>query len=62
MVRNYNGTNNISTHAVPVIFGQLLKSLGRKTMLLVDEHGELFRRKPFLPDKFKSLVPLSSFN
>ncbi|KAG0271415.1 hypothetical protein BGZ95_000771 [Linnemannia exigua] len=62
LVRNYNGTDDISTRAVSAIFRELLKSQDRKTLLLVDEHGKLFEKEPYVPDKFKSLVPLSSFN
>ncbi|KAG0254747.1 hypothetical protein BGZ95_005940, partial [Linnemannia exigua] len=62
LVRDYNGTDDISTAAVSVIFRELLMSGDRKTLLLVDEHGKLFDQEPFVPDKFKSLVFLSSFN
>ncbi|KAF9898768.1 hypothetical protein EC991_010432 [Linnemannia zychae] len=61
LVRNYNGTDDISTDAVSIIFGQLLKSRDRKTLLLVDEHGKLFQHKPYIPVKFVSLGPLMSY-
>ena len=62
LLNEYDGTRNISRNAMSVIFGTLLKSLDRKTLLLVDEHGALFERQPYLPYKFASLVPLMSFN
>ncbi|KAF9153411.1 hypothetical protein DFQ26_000589, partial [Actinomortierella ambigua] len=62
LVNNYNGTLDVSICALSAIFGSLLMSRDRKTMLLVDEHGKLFEQEPHLPDKFASLVPLSSFN
>ncbi|KAF9109378.1 hypothetical protein BGX30_008429, partial [Mortierella sp. GBA39] len=61
LVRNYNGTGDISTDAVSLIFQELLMSRDRKTLLLVDEHGKLFEREPYVPDKFRSLGPLSSY-
>ncbi|KAK3823809.1 MAG: hypothetical protein J3R72DRAFT_528890 [Linnemannia gamsii] len=48
-------------NAVWVIFRDLLMSRDRKTLLLVDEHGKLFEKEPFVPQKFKSLNPLSSY-
>ncbi|KAG0249997.1 hypothetical protein DFQ27_009680 [Actinomortierella ambigua] len=62
LVCDYNGMSDISTRAVSGIFETLLKSPDRKTLLLVDEHGGLFGREPYVTDRFKSLVPLSSFN
>ncbi|KAG0047663.1 hypothetical protein BGZ90_007830 [Linnemannia elongata] len=62
LVNEYNGTHNISRNALSVIFDPLLKSRERKTLLLVDEHGKLFKKEPYVPDRFKSLVPLSSYH
>ncbi|KAK3805410.1 MAG: hypothetical protein J3R72DRAFT_120864 [Linnemannia gamsii] len=62
LVSDYNGTRNISRNAVWVIFRDLLMSRDRKTLLLVDEHGKLFDKEPFVPQKFKSLNPLSSYH
>ncbi|KAF9537358.1 hypothetical protein EC957_008398 [Mortierella hygrophila] len=62
LLNDYDGTRNISRNAMSVIFGTLLKSRDRKTLLLVDEHGKLFRKAPYVPDKFKSLVPLLLYN
>ncbi|KAG9061870.1 hypothetical protein KI688_007021 [Linnemannia hyalina] len=62
LLNDYDGTRNISRNAMSVIFGTLLMSRDRKTLLLVDEHGKLFQRKPYVPDKFKSLVPLKSYH
>ncbi|KAG0198791.1 hypothetical protein BGX33_012070 [Mortierella sp. NVP41] len=62
LVRDYNGTGDILTDAASLIFGTLLKSWDRKTLLLVDEHGKLFEKEPYVPDKFKSLVPLKSYH
>ncbi|KAG0373140.1 hypothetical protein BGX24_012094 [Mortierella sp. AD032] len=61
LVNNYNGTRKISRDALSVIFRMLLKSQDRKTLLLVDEHGKLFEQEPYLPRKFVSLAPLSSY-
>ncbi|KAF9080350.1 hypothetical protein BGX23_002284 [Mortierella sp. AD031] len=62
LVNEYNGTRNISRNALSVIFDPLLKSRDRKTLLLVDEHGKLFEREPYVPDKFRSLFPLMSYH
>ncbi|KAF9377083.1 hypothetical protein CPC16_011984, partial [Podila verticillata] len=62
LVNDYDGTRNISRNALSVIFRSLLMSRERKTLLLADEHGKLFEREPYVPDKFKSLVPLSSYH
>ncbi|KAG0354095.1 hypothetical protein BG005_006764, partial [Podila minutissima] len=62
LVNDYDGTYNISTDATSVIFGTLLKTSDRKTLLLVDEHEKLFRKKPYIPDKFTSLNPLQSYH
>ncbi|KAG0092319.1 hypothetical protein BGZ92_010196 [Podila epicladia] len=62
LLNDYDGTRNISRNALSVIFGTLLKSYDRKTLLLVDEHGNLFDKEPYMPDKFKSLVPLKSYH
>ncbi|KAF9945300.1 hypothetical protein BGZ72_001496, partial [Mortierella alpina] len=62
LVRDYNGTGDILTDAASLIFQDLLMSRDRKTLLLVDEHGKLFEKEPYVPDKFKSLVPLKSFH
>ncbi|KAG9062067.1 hypothetical protein KI688_006789 [Linnemannia hyalina] len=62
LVNDYNGTDDISGNAMSVIFGTLLKSRDRKTLLLVDEHGKLFEKEPYVPDKFRSLVPLLLYN
>ncbi|KAG0346479.1 hypothetical protein BG004_001646 [Podila humilis] len=59
LVDGYDGTINISTHAISRIFEDFLKSTRRKTLLLVDEHWKLFEKSPFVPDKFVSLGPLS---
>ncbi|KAF9323098.1 hypothetical protein BG006_001763 [Podila minutissima] len=61
LVNDYDATYNISTDALSAIFDKLLMSRDRKTLLLVDEHGKLFEREPHVPDKFETLVPLSSF-
>ncbi|KAG0195906.1 hypothetical protein BGX28_000397, partial [Mortierella sp. GBA30] len=62
LVNDYDGTRNISRNALSVIFGTLLMTRDRKTLLLVDEHGKLFEREPHVPDKFRSLAPLSSYH
>ncbi|KAF9127204.1 hypothetical protein BG015_004577 [Linnemannia schmuckeri] len=62
LVRDYNGTSDILTDAASLIFQDLLMSRDRKTLLLVDEHGKLFEKEPYVPDKFKSLVPLKSYH
>jgi hypothetical protein len=62
LVNDYDGTGDICSNALSVIFDALLKSKDRKTLLLVDEHRQLFIREPYLPDRFKSLVPLSSYD
>ncbi|KAF9284769.1 hypothetical protein BGZ88_009808 [Linnemannia elongata] len=62
LVNEYSGTRNISKNALSVMFDSLLKSRDRKTLLLVDEHRKLFEQEPYVPDKFKSLVPLQSYH
>ncbi|KAF9943611.1 hypothetical protein BGZ70_005716, partial [Mortierella alpina] len=62
LVRDYNGRGDILTDAASLIFQDLLMSRDRKTLLLVDEHGKLFEKEPYVPDKFKSLVPLKSYH
>ncbi|KAF9294962.1 hypothetical protein BGZ74_011026 [Mortierella antarctica] len=62
LVNDSDGTGDISTRALSVIFGTLLKTSERKTLLLVDEHGKLFENDPHVPQKFRSLVPLSSYH
>ncbi|KAG0266989.1 hypothetical protein BGZ95_002954 [Linnemannia exigua] len=63
LVNEYNGTRNISRNALSVIFDPLLKSRrDRKALLLVDEHGKLFEREPYVPVKFGSLSPLMSYH
>ncbi|KAF9128897.1 hypothetical protein BGX30_014154 [Mortierella sp. GBA39] len=62
LANDYNGIYNIVSNALSVIFYPLLKSRDQKTLLLVDEHGMLFEKEPYVPDKFKSLVPLSSYH
>ncbi|KAI1292364.1 hypothetical protein EDD11_008791, partial [Mortierella claussenii] len=62
LVDEYDGTRNISRNALSIIFDPLLKSRDRKALLLVDEHGKLFEREPYVPQKFKSLNPLKSYN
>ncbi|KAG0331129.1 hypothetical protein BG000_011180 [Podila horticola] len=62
LVNDYDGTYNISFNTLSVIFEPLLKSRERKTLLLVDEHGKLFEKEPYIPVKFKSLVSLSSYH
>ncbi|KAG0240934.1 hypothetical protein BGW41_006502 [Actinomortierella wolfii] len=61
LVSDYDGSYNITRKALLIIFGSLLR-WDRKRVLLVDEHGKLFKKMPYLPDKFTSLFPLSSFN
>ncbi|KAF8933774.1 hypothetical protein BGZ58_006114 [Dissophora ornata] len=62
LFNSYNGTRDISDNALSVIFDSLLMSRDRKTLLLVDEHGKLFEKELYVPDKFRSLVPLSWFH
>ncbi|KAG0010316.1 hypothetical protein BGZ81_002826, partial [Podila clonocystis] len=62
LINDYNGTRDISRNALSVIFRTLLMSRERKTLLLTDEHRKLFERAPYVPDKFSSLVPLSSYH
>ncbi|KAH7057940.1 hypothetical protein BKA57DRAFT_499820 [Linnemannia elongata] len=62
LVNEYSGTRNISKNALSVMFDSLLKSRDRKTLLLVDEHRKLFEQEPYVPDKFKLLVPLQSYH
>ncbi|KAG0247058.1 hypothetical protein BG011_002110, partial [Mortierella polycephala] len=61
LVNDYTGKYDIFTDAISVIFGTLLKTRERKTLLLVDEHGKLFQREPYVPVKFMSLNYLSSY-
>ncbi|KAG0334797.1 hypothetical protein BG004_000267 [Podila humilis] len=51
LVDGYDGTVNISTHAVGRVFKDLLKSTSRKTLLLVDEHWQLFQNELHPPKK-----------
>jgi len=62
LVGDYEGGTDVDlvTDAVSEIFITLLMSQDRKTLLLVDEHWKLFAEEPYVPDKFKSLVPLKS--
>ncbi|KAF9308417.1 hypothetical protein BG003_011153 [Podila horticola] len=62
LVNDYDGSRNIARNALSVIFGDLLMSWNRKTLLLVDEHRKLFETEPYVPDKFRSLVHLSSYH
>ncbi|KAG0049873.1 hypothetical protein BGZ83_005304 [Gryganskiella cystojenkinii] len=61
LVNDYDGTRDISRNALSVIFRSLLMSRDRKALLLVDEHRALFKQKPYLPDKFPSLMPLKEY-
>jgi len=62
LVRDYKGgTDYTTTDAVSIVFRRLLMSRERKTLLLVDQHGKLFEKEPYLPDKFEFLVPLKSY-
>ena len=61
LVKDYDGGYSIPTLAVRFIFRELLMSYGRKTLLLVDEHGKLFENEPYIPKKFLSLAHLSSY-
>ncbi|KAF9958522.1 hypothetical protein BGZ65_001377 [Modicella reniformis] len=49
-------------NALQVIFRTLLMQKERKTLLIVDEHGNLFEEKPYMPVRFMSLNPLSDFH
>lgn len=62
LVKDYDGSRNISKDILSVIFDAILKSRDRRTLLLIDEHGKLFEREPYLPEDFISLCPLSSFH
>lgn len=62
LINDYDGTRKVSRNALSVIFQTLLMSRDRKTLLLIDEHGALFEKEPYLPDKFASLNPLSSYH
>ncbi|KAF9306176.1 hypothetical protein BG003_001088 [Podila horticola] len=62
LVNDYDGKDDFSTKAVYIIFRYLLMSRDRKTLLLVDEHGKLFEKVPYVPDKFESLNHLSSYS
>ncbi|KAI7828592.1 hypothetical protein BC939DRAFT_60993 [Gamsiella multidivaricata] len=62
LVNDYDGTQSLSTNAIWVIFRTLLMTRDRKTLLLVDEHGKLFEKEPYVPVKFKSLNPLLSYH
>ncbi|KAG0065305.1 hypothetical protein BGZ92_005591, partial [Podila epicladia] len=62
LVNKYNGTLDISRKAIWVIFRTLLMSMDRKTLLLVDEHGKLCEKEPYVSEKFKSLNPLLSYH
>ena len=61
LVDDYDGGYSVPTLAVRLIFQEPLMSYGRKTLLLVDEHGKLFENEPYIPKKFLSLAHLSSF-
>ncbi|GJJ68053.1 hypothetical protein EMPS_00399 [Entomortierella parvispora] len=61
LVNDYDGSDAVSTIAAYKIFRYLLMSRDRKTLLLVDEHGKLFKEEPYVPDRFKSLQHLSSY-
>ncbi|KAG0051779.1 hypothetical protein BGZ83_003305 [Gryganskiella cystojenkinii] len=61
LVSDYDGTRDISRNALSMIFRSLLQSRDRKALLLVDEHGALFKEKPYLPEKFPSLKPLNEY-
>ncbi|KAF9999312.1 hypothetical protein BGZ65_005315 [Modicella reniformis] len=62
LVRDYDGTHKLPLYGISVILGKILKQTERKTLLVVDEHRKLFRNKPYVPDKFKSLKPLADFH
>ncbi|KAG0330758.1 hypothetical protein BG004_001989, partial [Podila humilis] len=62
LVDGYDGTVNISTHALGRVFKDLLKWTSRKTLLLVDDHWRLFHNELHLPKKFGTLDPLWRFD
>ncbi|KAF9119438.1 hypothetical protein BG015_006355, partial [Linnemannia schmuckeri] len=62
LVNDYNSTRNISRNATSIIFRTILMSRDRKTLLLVNEHGKLFEKEPYVPDNFRSLVPLKPYH
>jgi hypothetical protein len=62
LVSTYNGTHSLASDAVRVIFRTFLMDKKRKTLLIVDEHGSLFRNDPSVPKKFPLLGPLSDFH
>jgi hypothetical protein len=62
LVSTYDGTYSLARDAVLVIFDKLLMDKKQKTLLIVDEHGSLFRDDPSVPKKFPLLRPLSDFH
>ncbi|KAG0015987.1 hypothetical protein BGZ80_009507, partial [Entomortierella chlamydospora] len=57
---NHGGKTHVSIIETKAMLN-LFKRRERKTLLIVDEHGMLFQRKPFAPNKFKFLSDLSDF-
>ncbi|KAF9962833.1 hypothetical protein BGZ65_007694 [Modicella reniformis] len=62
LVSDYYATIDVSRHAIGVIFEKLLQQAEQKSLLLVDEHGELFQRTPTIPEQYKSLYHLQSLS
>ena len=61
LVDNCTDKGDVFSSGASKIFSDLLMSRDRKTLLLVDEHGKLFEKEPFIPDNFLSLNHLSSY-
>ncbi|KAF9089031.1 hypothetical protein BGX27_002573, partial [Mortierella sp. AM989] len=62
LVQGYDGTYQVPFHGISVILGKILMQWERKTLLVIAEHGKLFKKKLYVPDKFKSLNPLADFH
>ncbi|CAI2164688.1 12967_t:CDS:1 [Funneliformis geosporum] len=51
-------TDNIIGTCFSTIFAELLKTISRKTLLIIDDHGALFDGEIPVPDRLPSLAPL----
>ncbi|KAF9898937.1 hypothetical protein BX616_003432 [Lobosporangium transversale] len=52
---------NCSIVAARAVF-DLFKQKERKTLFIIDEHGELFQKEPYVPDKYPFLKHLMNLN
>ncbi|KAG0361522.1 hypothetical protein BG005_008112 [Podila minutissima] len=62
LVDDSTGTRDILIKAAWLIFRNLLMQNKRRTLLVVDEHGKMFKDKQPLPERFTYLNPLSDFH